>query len=84
MNPQVQVKGPRGEQKIIDVCQTKEQMKKMTVLLLKKIIIEQLNISGDLRMVFKTHTLEESKLLSSYNIKHMSTIHTLLMLPGGN
>uniref|UniRef100_A0A672FA12 Ubiquitin-like domain-containing protein n=1 Tax=Salarias fasciatus TaxID=181472 RepID=A0A672FA12_SALFA len=78
----VKVHGPRGEKKILHLCETEEQLKKMTVLLLKKKIIQQL--SGDVRLVFKAETMEESAMLSTYSIKHMSTTHTLLVLPGGH
>lgn len=39
--------------------------------------------AGDFRIVFRTEPMEESKVLSSFGIQHMSTIHTVLMLPGG-
>uniref|UniRef100_A0A3P8S744 Ubiquitin-like domain-containing protein n=1 Tax=Amphiprion percula TaxID=161767 RepID=A0A3P8S744_AMPPE len=81
---QLKVNGPRGEEKIIDLCDDEEQMKRITVLHLKKKIEHELRIIHDIRMVFRTQTLEESSLLSSYGIKHMSTIQTLLMLPGGH
>uniref|UniRef100_A0AAQ5XQS0 Ubiquitin-like domain-containing protein n=1 Tax=Amphiprion ocellaris TaxID=80972 RepID=A0AAQ5XQS0_AMPOC len=84
MAVQLKVNGPRGEEKIIDLCDDEEQMKRITVLHLKKKIEHELRIIHDIRMVFRTQTLEESSLLSSYGIKHMSTIQTLLMLPGGH
>uniref|UniRef100_A0A672FBT2 Ubiquitin-like domain-containing protein n=1 Tax=Salarias fasciatus TaxID=181472 RepID=A0A672FBT2_SALFA len=84
MGLQVKVNGPRGEKKILDLCETEEQLEKMSVLHLKKIIVQQLSISGDVRLVFQAETLEESDMLSMYGIKHMSTIHTLLVLPGGH
>uniref|UniRef100_A0AAQ5XFP1 Ubiquitin-like domain-containing protein n=1 Tax=Amphiprion ocellaris TaxID=80972 RepID=A0AAQ5XFP1_AMPOC len=74
MAVQLKVNGPRGEEKIIDLCDDEEQMKRITVLHLKKKIEHELRIIHDIRMVFRTQTLEESSLLSSYGIKHMSTI----------
>uniref|UniRef100_A0A672F1A6 Uncharacterized protein n=1 Tax=Salarias fasciatus TaxID=181472 RepID=A0A672F1A6_SALFA len=44
----VKVQGPRGEKKILDLCETEEQLEKMTVLLLKKKISQQLSISKSL------------------------------------
>ncbi|CAN9500108.1 unnamed protein product [Ophioblennius macclurei] len=84
MGIQFQVHGPRGEKKIVDVCQSEEQMQKMTVLLLKKKIIQILNISSDLRMVYRSETLEESEFLSFYHMKHMSSIQAVILLPGGH
>ncbi|GLD53820.1 ubiquitin-60S ribosomal protein L40-like protein [Lates japonicus] len=80
---QLKVNGPRGEEKIIDLCNTEEQMKNITVMQLKKKIVRELVIIDDIRMVYGTEQLEEMSLLSSYGIQHLSTIHTLLVLPGG-
>uniref|UniRef100_A0A3Q1G9X7 Ubiquitin-like domain-containing protein n=1 Tax=Acanthochromis polyacanthus TaxID=80966 RepID=A0A3Q1G9X7_9TELE len=87
MAVQLKVNGPRGEEKIIDLCDDEEQMKRITVLHLKKKIVHELQISTYNDVFLRdpgTQTLEESSLLSVYQIKHMSTIHTLLMLPGGH
>uniref|UniRef100_A0A672FGW8 Ubiquitin-like domain-containing protein n=1 Tax=Salarias fasciatus TaxID=181472 RepID=A0A672FGW8_SALFA len=84
MGLQIKVHGPRGEKKIIDLCEKEEQLEKMSVLLLKKIIVQQLSINGDLRLVFHGETMEESSMLSTYSIKHMSTIYMILVLPGGH
>uniref|UniRef100_A0A3B4WV30 Ubiquitin-like domain-containing protein n=1 Tax=Seriola lalandi dorsalis TaxID=1841481 RepID=A0A3B4WV30_SERLL len=79
----LKVNGPRGEEKIIDLCSTQEQLGKIEVGYLKKKIVEELHITGEFRMIFGIKKLEESDLLLSYGIRHMSTIHTVLMLPGG-
>ncbi|KAI4808355.1 hypothetical protein CgunFtcFv8_006318 [Champsocephalus gunnari] len=83
MTIQLRVSGPRGEEKVIDVCENEEDLKKITVKQLREKITRELEISADIRMVYRTEQLEESDLLLSYGIRHMSTIHTLLMLPGG-
>uniref|UniRef100_A0A8C4E8X3 Ubiquitin-like domain-containing protein n=1 Tax=Dicentrarchus labrax TaxID=13489 RepID=A0A8C4E8X3_DICLA len=83
MKIQVKVNGPRGEEKVIDLCDSEEQLKRFTVMQLKEKITKELVIGEDIRMVFRTEQLQESSLLLSYGIKHLSTIHTLLMLPGG-
>lgn len=83
MGIQLKVNPPRGDEKIIDVCDNEEQLKKITVVHLKKKIAHELRMTDDFRIVFRTQMLEESSLLFSYGIKHMSTIHTLLKLEGG-
>ncbi|KAK5858698.1 hypothetical protein PBY51_002819 [Eleginops maclovinus] len=83
MNVHLKVNGPRGEEKILALCKHAEDFKRFTVLQLKQKILERFKIDNDIRMVFQTERLEESSLVSKYGIKHMSTIHTLLMLPGG-
>uniref|UniRef100_A0A672Z9X8 Ubiquitin-like domain-containing protein n=1 Tax=Sphaeramia orbicularis TaxID=375764 RepID=A0A672Z9X8_9TELE len=82
---QVRVIGPAKREILVDVCDNQEQMKKVTVLELRKKIIDRLGISqdSDLRLVFTTETLEDCRLLVSCGIQHMSTVHTLLRQPGG-
>ncbi|CAK6952976.1 hypothetical protein NQZ68_011921 [Scomber scombrus] len=82
---QVNVVGPMKQQKNIFLCDTEEQMNGMTVQHLKKKIVHDMPLSTDdnIRMVFKAEKLEEGALLTTYGIKHMSTIHTLLILDGG-
>uniref|UniRef100_A0A3Q3G2X3 Ubiquitin-like domain-containing protein n=1 Tax=Labrus bergylta TaxID=56723 RepID=A0A3Q3G2X3_9LABR len=82
MGIQVNVHGPRGEEKIIDLCDNIEQMKNITVEQLKRKIRNDLRISTS-HFIF-TETLEESTLVMAYGIRHLSTIHTLILLPGGN
>lgn len=83
MSVQLKVNGPRGEEKIVDICDNMDQMKVLTVMELKSKIAKALVIIGEMRVVFRTKPLEDKALLVSYGIKHMSVIHTLLMLPGG-
>ncbi|KAM8748285.1 uncharacterized protein AB9X84_016016 [Acanthopagrus schlegelii] len=81
---QLRVHDPTGVEKIIDLCDNEEQMKKMTVLQLKLIIKKTLMITGDnLQLVFGGQDLEDGSLLVSHNIKHMSAIQTAVQLPGG-
>uniref|UniRef100_A0A672Z9V7 Ubiquitin-like domain-containing protein n=1 Tax=Sphaeramia orbicularis TaxID=375764 RepID=A0A672Z9V7_9TELE len=79
MGVQLNVTGPRGEEKIIDLCDSEDQMKRLTVMHLKKKIIKELGIGK----VITFCTLDESHLLTDYGIRHLSIIHTLLILPGG-
>ncbi|TMS02294.1 hypothetical protein E3U43_007834 [Larimichthys crocea] len=83
MGIQLKVNGPKGEEIVMDLCDNTEEFKKITVKQLKKKIVRQFGISDEIRLVFRTEPLEDSSLLLSYGIRHMSTIHTLLMLPGG-
>ncbi|KAL7375165.1 hypothetical protein ABVT39_012968 [Epinephelus coioides] len=80
---QLKVHDPRGQQHIIDVCDGQEDMEKITVQQLKKKIAHILKMHDDFRMVFRTEPLEEAYLLSQFKIKHMSTVHMLLMVTGG-
>ncbi|XP_029941823.1 NEDD8-like isoform X1 [Salarias fasciatus] len=84
---QVMVHGLRDEKLLIDLCNTEEQMKSMTVLQLKEKISEKLpdNAGEDaLRLVFTDKPLDEDhKPLSEYGIQHMSVIHMILKVPGG-
>ncbi|KAM3590769.1 uncharacterized protein V6R79_016314 [Siganus canaliculatus] len=81
---QVNVHFPTAEQRIIDVCQTKEQLKDLTVLDLKKKITPHCSLGGNIRLVHKSSLLEEQATLESVGIKHMSIIQTLLKLQGGS
>uniref|UniRef100_A0A3Q1EJZ8 Ubiquitin-60S ribosomal protein L40-like n=1 Tax=Acanthochromis polyacanthus TaxID=80966 RepID=A0A3Q1EJZ8_9TELE len=84
---QVVVHGLRGEKMIIDLCNTEEQMKSMTVLQLKKKIFQKLPEgvgSDDLRLIFGDQALDEdSTLLCKYGVQHLSTIHIVIKVPGG-
>ncbi|KAI3376363.1 hypothetical protein L3Q82_016831 [Scortum barcoo] len=71
MKIQLKVSGPRGDEKIIDLCENEEQLKKITVMQLKKKIAQELKTSDDIRMVFRTEPLEEMAVLSSYGIRHI-------------
>ncbi|KAF3697863.1 hypothetical protein EXN66_Car013544 [Channa argus] len=84
---QVVVHGLRSEKMIIDLCNTEEQMQKMTVLQLKEKIAQRLpHTAGEdaLRLIFTDQMLDgDYKLLSEYGIQHMSVIHMVVKVPGG-
>ncbi|KAM7003325.1 uncharacterized protein LKV04_004408 [Tautogolabrus adspersus] len=84
---QVVVKGLRGETVTIDLCNTDEQMKSITVQQLKEKIAQKLpDIAGvdALRLIFSDKPLEEdSELLSKYGVQHMSLIMLVLKVQGG-
>ena len=46
MAVQVRVRGPRGEERLIGLCDTEEQLKRMTVLQLEEKIASTFRISG--------------------------------------
>ncbi|KAG7498057.1 NEDD8-like [Solea senegalensis] len=72
---------------VVDLCNTEEQMQKMTVLQLKEKIAQRLPPSAgeeQLRMLFADSYLEDDdSFLSSYGIQHQSIIHVVLKVPGG-
>ncbi|XP_028285089.1 polyubiquitin 9 [Parambassis ranga] len=84
---QVVVNGLRGEKIMIDLCNTEEQMKAMTVRQLKEKIKQKLPESADeesLRLIFADKKLDDdSALLSTFGVQHMSVIHLVLKVPGG-
>ncbi|XP_038126332.1 uncharacterized protein zgc:194655 [Cyprinodon tularosa] len=84
---QVMLHGLRGEKINIDLCNTEEQMQKMTVRQLKEKIAEKLPETAGLenvRLIFTDKQLEgDSSLLSEYGIQHMSVIQLVLRVPGG-
>ncbi|TWW63019.1 hypothetical protein D4764_03G0000270 [Takifugu flavidus] len=84
---QVLVCGIRGEKKTIDLCNTEEQMKSMTVKQLREKIAEKIPETADetaIRLIFTDKMLElDSDLLSTYGIQHMSIIQMVMRLPGG-
>ncbi|CAG5897220.1 unnamed protein product [Menidia menidia] len=84
---QLEVYGLRGEKMLVDLCNTEEQMQKMTVLQLKEKIIQRLPGDTDkdtLRLIFADKMLDgDSKLLSEFGIQHMSVIHMVMRVPGG-
>ncbi|CAN9509612.1 unnamed protein product [Ophioblennius macclurei] len=85
---QVMVHGLRDEKLLIDLCNTEEQMKSMTVLQLKEKIAERLPDTADeddLRLIFTDKPLDDDdKPLSEYGVQHMSVIHMILKVPGGD
>ncbi|XP_068584461.1 uncharacterized protein zgc:194655 [Cebidichthys violaceus] len=84
---QVVVHGLRGEKMMIDLCNTDEQFKSLTVLQLKEKIAERLpETAGEeaLRLIFTDKMLDGNELLlSEFGIQHMSVIHMVVKVPGG-
>ncbi|CAL8376360.1 unnamed protein product [Gadus morhua 'NCC'] len=86
---QVMLIGLNGENIFIDLCETEEQMKAMTVLQLKEKIGERLpgRQSQDLRnihLIFITDLLkDDERTLVSYGVQHKSAIHMVIKVPGG-
>lgn len=80
---QVQVHGPKKEIKNIDLCETEEQLKKMTVKQFKEKTAKHFLIDCVVQFVYTNKRLQENELLVSYGIKHMSVIQMVLKLPGG-
>uniref|UniRef100_A0A671V2H7 Ubiquitin-like domain-containing protein n=1 Tax=Sparus aurata TaxID=8175 RepID=A0A671V2H7_SPAAU len=83
-----QVHSPTGEEKIIDLCDNEEQMKKTTVLQLKQIIkktfMTGMYIGQDQQqLIFAGQQLEDQRLLSDCGVKHEATIHIAIRLRGG-
>uniref|UniRef100_A0A1A7YK65 Ubiquitin-like domain-containing protein n=1 Tax=Iconisemion striatum TaxID=60296 RepID=A0A1A7YK65_9TELE len=84
---QVTVHGLRGEKMNIDLCNTEEQMQKMTVRQLKEKIADRLPETAgqeNVRLIFTDKMLEgDTTLLTEYGIQHMSVIHLVIKVPGG-
>ncbi|XP_028998605.1 polyubiquitin [Betta splendens] len=84
---QVVVHGLRGEKMIVDLCNTEEQMKSMTVKQLKEKIAQRLPESAgeeNLRLIFTDKMLDgDDTKLSDYGIQQMSVIHMVMKVPGG-
>uniref|UniRef100_A0A8C6UCX7 Ubiquitin-like domain-containing protein n=1 Tax=Neogobius melanostomus TaxID=47308 RepID=A0A8C6UCX7_9GOBI len=84
---QVVVTGFKGERMTVDLCNTDEQMKSMTVLQLKNKIATRLppNTEPDrISLIFADERLDvETKLLTDYGIQHMSVIQIVLQVDGG-
>uniref|UniRef100_A0A8C6V1K0 Ubiquitin-like domain-containing protein n=1 Tax=Neogobius melanostomus TaxID=47308 RepID=A0A8C6V1K0_9GOBI len=77
---------PMGERFDVDLCNTEEQFRRLTVKDLKRKILLHLlpNTEDTVRLVFAHESLhDESKLLSDYGIQRMSVIQTILSLSGG-
>uniref|UniRef100_A0A3Q0RII5 Ubiquitin-like domain-containing protein n=1 Tax=Amphilophus citrinellus TaxID=61819 RepID=A0A3Q0RII5_AMPCI len=88
---QVVVSGVRGGKVTVDLCNTEEQFKSMTVEQLREKIRQKFpetagknSENGNLRLIFTDKNLDEDKKpLSEYGIQHMSVIQVVLRLPGG-
>nr|XP_040035908.1 uncharacterized protein zgc:194655 [Gasterosteus aculeatus aculeatus] len=84
---QVVVYGLRGEKMVVDLCNTDEQFKKMTVLQLKEKIAERLPGTAGLetlRLIFADKMLDGNELLlSDFGIQQQSIIQMVMRVPGG-
>uniref|UniRef100_A0A3Q0REB8 Ubiquitin-like domain-containing protein n=1 Tax=Amphilophus citrinellus TaxID=61819 RepID=A0A3Q0REB8_AMPCI len=87
---QVVVHGLRGQKMTLDLCNTEEQFKSMTVRQLKEKLAQKLpETTGKtnkeaLRLIFTDQMLDgDDSLLSDYGIQHMSVIHMVMKVPGG-
>ncbi|XP_030609186.1 polyubiquitin-like [Archocentrus centrarchus] len=84
---QVVVHGLRGQKMTLDLCNTEEQFKSMTVRQLKEKLAQKLpETTGEeaLRLIFTDQMLDgDDSLLSDYGIQHMSVIHMVMKVPGG-
>ncbi|KAI4808357.1 hypothetical protein KUCAC02_000421 [Chaenocephalus aceratus] len=84
---QIVVHGFKGEILTIDMCNTEEQFKSMTVMQLKEKIAERLPETagvGVLRLIFTDKMLDgDDGLLSKYGIQNQSHIHMVVKVPGG-
>uniref|UniRef100_A0A3P9NCQ3 Ubiquitin-like domain-containing protein n=1 Tax=Poecilia reticulata TaxID=8081 RepID=A0A3P9NCQ3_POERE len=73
---------------LIDLCNTEEEMQRLTVGQLKEKILEKLpELEGKLTnlcLIFGDKRLiGDTSLLSEYGIQHMSSIHLIVLLLGG-
>uniref|UniRef100_A0A3Q2GBM7 Ubiquitin-like domain-containing protein n=1 Tax=Cyprinodon variegatus TaxID=28743 RepID=A0A3Q2GBM7_CYPVA len=81
---QVVVKSTEGHEITIDLCDTEEQMQRITVGQLTEKIVERLPYTEDeCRLLFVGRQLELTKLLSEYGIQNNSCIHLVRRLRGG-
>lgn len=83
----VNVLGPAGQMKVIDLCSTSAEFNRLTVKDLKKKIVQTFGYYGfddHVRMIFQGLRLDDDdRLLSSYGIQHMSVIQIVVKLRGG-
>ncbi|CAK6952969.1 uncharacterized protein LOC121640354 isoform X3 [Scomber scombrus] len=85
---QVKIFGLGGDMKMVNLCNTEEQMRSMTVKQLKDKIIERFPEYGvhsdNIRLIFTNKDLHvDSALLSEYGITHLSVIQMVMKIPGG-
>ncbi|KAG7281815.1 hypothetical protein CRUP_037096 [Coryphaenoides rupestris] len=79
--------GLSGQKMAIDLRNTEEQMRTMTVQQLKTKIAERLPggaagaLQGAFRLIFASKLLEDAATLASYGIQHRSVIHMVLRVP---
>uniref|UniRef100_A0A3B3DJ07 Ubiquitin-like domain-containing protein n=1 Tax=Oryzias melastigma TaxID=30732 RepID=A0A3B3DJ07_ORYME len=82
----VEFRSMTGQKKEIYLCDTEEEMQKITVLQLKEKIDQQLPQYNreDLYLLYRGNRLDEdSKLLSEYGIQHNSLIQVVMSIRGG-
>ncbi|XP_032888104.1 ubiquitin-60S ribosomal protein L40-like [Amblyraja radiata] len=84
---QVFVNGLKGKTNTIDIGESEDDFKRMTVLSLKKKVVEkvlsEVGDTCDLRLLFSNEQLEDKKTLADYGIQDRSTILAVLGLVGG-
>ncbi|KAL6118514.1 uncharacterized protein ACO6RY_03302 [Pungitius sinensis] len=84
---QVVVHGVKGEKMPVDLCNTEEQLMKMTLLQLKEKITKKLPETAEveaLRLIFENKMLDgNDKLLTHLGIEHMSVIQVVIRVRGG-
>uniref|UniRef100_A0A667Y819 Ubiquitin-like domain-containing protein n=1 Tax=Myripristis murdjan TaxID=586833 RepID=A0A667Y819_9TELE len=84
---QVRVNGINNGMVTTNLCNTKEQMQKMTVLQLKQKVAEKVPGGAEserLTLIFNNKTLNpDSAPLSSFEIQHNSVIHLVRTVSGG-
>lgn len=72
----------------VDLCNTDEQLRSMTVEQLRNKIAAKLPANTEperIRLIFADEHLEDdSKLLTDYGIQHMSVIQITLLVDGGS
>lgn len=74
----------RGRKIEIDLCDTEEQFKDITVRDLKRRITERWEFKeDDMRLIFAGKQLEDGRQLSDCGVKHMSVIEFVQRLRGG-
>ncbi|KAG7259460.1 hypothetical protein CRUP_015104 [Coryphaenoides rupestris] len=89
MNYQVTVIGLSGQRMTIDLCNTEEQMRTMTVQQLKTKIVADWPggaagaLQDNLVLIFTDKQLEDAATLVSYGVQHLSIIQVVLRVPGG-
>ncbi|KAJ3585589.1 hypothetical protein NHX12_014308 [Muraenolepis orangiensis] len=81
---QVIVIGFNGEKTTVDLCNTDDQMKAMTVLQLKTKIAERSPGGENLRLIFTNKQLDNDEAtLVSFGIQNKSVIQLVMRVPGG-
>uniref|UniRef100_A0A8C5C578 Ubiquitin-like domain-containing protein n=1 Tax=Gadus morhua TaxID=8049 RepID=A0A8C5C578_GADMO len=82
--------GMNRENMTINLCDTEEQMKAMTLLQLKKKICKRLpgrtgNSIDNIRLIYATSVLLDDEMtLASYGVQHKSVIHMVIRKTDGD